>query len=208
MKRTLILEYDDFHWKSPENCLDTIYKFVEKYPTIKLSMFTVARHSDLWLGKDKEWCAKVKDLISNGNLQLAIHGLYHHQEEFKHKTYNEAMTSLVLAESEFIEEDLPYVKVFRGPHWGINQETYNALVALNYTHVYTHPDYASLIKYNQDIYNIIYNWNLKDEAPDDEFLIGHGHTHNVCGNGIEETFDRVCSFIDNNEVEFKFVSDA
>lgn len=207
-KKTLILEYDDFHWKRPEDCLDTIYKFVEKFPQIKISLFTTPLHSRLGIFEAENWCNKVRELINQNNICLAVHGTYHHQEEFKHKSVGEAVINLKKSEHEFEISRLPFVKVFRGPHWGISQNTYDALKQLNYTHVYTHQDYKQLAESNSDIKNIFYNWNLKDEAPNEDFLIGHGHTHNVCGNGIRETFDRVCKFIDSNDVEFKFVNDV
>ena len=42
---------------------------------------------------------------------------------------------------------------------------------------------------------IYYNWNLKDEAPVETLLVAHGHTHNVCQNGINETMHRIKKFI-------------
>jgi predicted deacetylase len=208
IKKNLILEYDDFHWKYPENCLKTIKKFIEIIPNIKISLFTTPKHSGYKLSSNKEWCEEVKNLINDKNITLGVHGLFHSIEEFKHLSREEAVNKIIDAENEFKECNLPFVKVFRGPHWGINQNTYDALIELNYTHVYTHEDYKSLAEKNTNIKNVIYNWNLKDAPQSNNlFLIGHGHTHNVCQNGIEETFERVAMFIKENDVEFKFINE-
>lgn len=206
-KKTLILEYDDFHWKSPENCLSTIQRFVDRFPNIKISLFSTPIHSYLPYRDDLNWCNSVRKLIESGNIHLAVHGIYHDSEEFKHKNFANACYSLKMAEEEFEKSSLPFVKVFRGPHWGINNETYAALECLDYTHIYTHEDYRHLITPERKIKSVIYNWNLKDEAPDLDLLIAHGHTHSVCSNGIQETFDKVSTFIENNNPSFRFVNE-
>lgn len=208
MNKTLILEFDDLHWKQPENCLDTIKRYVQKYPKIKLSFFTTPCHSQLPLSYNPEWCLEINDLIKSNNIRIAVHGLYHNQEEFKYLDDNRSIMFFKLAEKEFNQAGIPFIKVFRGPHWGICQHTYDALKYEGYSHIYTHEDYRDLAEKNKTrIKNIFYNWNLKDEAPNDNLLIGHGHTFNVCSNGIAQTFDKVCAFIDKYNPEFKFVNE-
>lgn len=206
MKRTLILEYDDLHWKSPENCIDQINKFVEFYPNIKLSFFTPVLLNNLQLNLDDGWVQRIRELCYQGNIRIAIHGLYHTPEEFKHLNKVQAEGRLGLAESILQGLNIPFAKVFRGPHWGINPDSIDALNSCGYTHWYNHTDYQHLeSKFNGKV--VYYNWNLKDEAPDSDVLVAHGHTHNVCQNGIQETFNKVCKFIDTNDVEFKFVDE-
>ena len=206
-EKTLILEYDDFHWKYPENCLETIKKFVQKFPNIKISLFTTVKHSGHKISINQAWCSEVRKLISSGNIALAVHGLYHTSEEFKFLSKSESLARLLDAENEFNQSNLPFVKVFRGPHWGINQNAYDALIELGYTHIYTHEDYKNLAQSNTNIKNVIYNWNLKDESTNDNLLVAHGHTHDVCGNGIDQTLERVSKFIESNNVKFKFVNE-
>ena len=100
---------------------------------------------------------------------------------------------------------LPVAKVFRGPHWGICDEAVKALECEGFTHLYNHTDYKHL---TSDVLKMVYyNWNLKDEPSGDDTLVTHGHTHNVCSNGISETLDKVSRFIDHTNPVFKFVDE-
>jgi len=218
----LVLEYDDLHFLPPENCMETIDKLVERFPDIKLSFFSIPYLRGFPVYADPEFCDKLRDHISNGNVSLAVHGLHHNQEEFKMYSYDQAYAALHMAESIFEEAKLPYRKVFRGPHWGLCDDSVKAMVKRNYTHLYSHEDYLELGEsYQGKIKVLYYNWNLADEAPLEEGLlnkliakiapktiIAHGHTHDTCSNGIAETFDKVCSYIENNDVNFKFVHEV
>jgi hypothetical protein len=206
----LILEFDDFNPKNTVNCIESIDKLVSLFPKIKLTMFTSALYERKALFSDKVWCDRVRAHINNNNLRLAVHGLYHTQEEFKHKSYDDAKLSLVIAESVFNVSNLPFIKVFRGPHWGINDNTYNALIDLNYKFVFTHESYKDLSVRFPNIKSVYYNWNIKDDfnlIETTDFIIGHGHTHNVCGNGIEESYSKIRKFIDTYNPIFKFADE-
>jgi hypothetical protein len=207
--KTLVLEYDDLHFLQPEDCLDQITKFINLFPSIKISFFCPPFLRSVPLFKDSDWCSKIRKFIESGNVCLARHGLAHDQEEFKHLDFDDALFRLKIGDAVHAVAKLPYVKVFRGPHWGISSTSMEALLESGYTHLYNHQDYEKLgEQYKSQIKVEYYNWNLKDEAPDDSFLITHGHTHNVCSNGIEETFERVVSFIDTEKPEFKFVNEV
>ena len=188
--KKLVLDFDDFHWSSPENCIDTIDSIVSACSNAKLSFFTVAKLQGRPLDQNPDWTARVRSHIEAGNICLGVHGLLHTRKEFKDKTYDEAIRDIREAERHFGRAELPFQKVFKGPHWGINEATYKALSELGYTHVYTHPDYANLS--HPAIKNVFSNWNLKDKYRDvAETMTGHGHTHNVCGNGIAQVMHRV-----------------
>ena len=60
-----ILDFDDFHYKSPENCLSTIYKLISKIPNIKLSLFTVPMLDGLPIFENKKWCTELMYLIES-----------------------------------------------------------------------------------------------------------------------------------------------
>jgi hypothetical protein len=73
-----------------------------------------------------------------------------------------------------------------------------------------------LNEYYENKLNIVYyNWNLKDEYNYEAFenpikkdiVVIHGHTHNVCGNGIEESFPRFENFMGRHEVEFARINE-
>lgn len=205
----LILEFDDFNPEPEVNCLSQIEKLVKLFPSIKLTMFTTPLYNDNNMAYWNDWCNKVRSYIESDNLRLAIHGLYHTNEEFKFKSKENARDAIEKAESIFNKANLPFIKVFRGPHWGISSGTYEALIDLNYKYVYTHIDYRDLIEKYPNIKSVIYNWNLKDEYVElnEPTVIGHGHTHNVCGNGIEESMDRICSFINKYSPNFLFCNE-
>lgn len=203
----LVLEFDDFNPKAEVNCLDKADELIKQYPNIKLTFFTTALYERVPLFRDKNWCERVKKHIENNNIRLAVHGLYHTVEEFKHKSKEDALLCLLIAESVFKVSKLPFIKLFRGPHWGINENTYEALIELEYKAVFTHFDYEHLIP-KFSIPSVIYNWNLKDvDCIEKNIVIGHGHTQNVCGNGIEESYNRICNFINKHNPEFAFADD-
>jgi hypothetical protein len=207
--KKLILEFDDLNPNKSVDCLATIKDLVNAFPNIKMTFFTSALYERTALFSDKEWCSEIRNLIESNNIRLAVHGLYHTQEEFKYKTKDDALLCLNIAESVFKTSNLPFIKVFRGPHWGINDNTYESLIHLGYTHVYTHDDYIELSKRFSGMKNVIYNWNLKDKFEDirSDFIIGHGHTHNVCGNGINESYQRIVDFIEEYSPQFLFADD-
>lgn len=204
--KKLILEFDDLHFLNPENCLFEIKDLVSKFPNIKLSFFTVPNLRGVPIYNSTMFCEAIKSYIDSNNLEILIHGHTHTMEEFKNVCYEEAIEKLKQSETILQEARIPYKKVFRGPHWGINKETIQALIDLGYTHIYNHESYRHLevpgIKF------IYYNWNLKDPAPKDEYIIAHGHTHNVCSNGITEVKNKIEEFLSNNKVEHKFTQEV
>ena len=206
--KKICFEFDDLHWKAPENCLPSIEYLTRKYPNIKLSMFTVAGHSGLPLFADLDWCKEVRGYIERGNLELCVHGLRHNQEEFRYIGLDEIKSKLIEAEAIFKTSGLEFKKVFRGPHWGINKETYDVCVELGYSHIYIHETYRHLAL-DERIKSVFYNWNLKDLVPPNEDLIvAHGHTHAVCENGIADVISHIESAIDTGEYEFLFASEV
>lgn len=203
----LVLEFDDFHWKVPENCLHEVETLVSEFPTIKISLFTPSMLNNQPLTENRDWVIKVRKLIESNNIELCVHGVYHTQEEFKYVDEGKAIAKLSLAHSMFNYAKLPFVKVFRGPHWGLNIESIQALNKLGYTHLYNHEDYRDIDTHFKGK-SVYYNWNLKDEAPDSDIIIAHGHTHNVCGNGIKESLNKIQQFIKANNPDFLFASEV
>lgn len=198
----IILEFDDFHWRSPENCIDTVESLVSKYPKIKINLFTVPCLHGYSISYDTSWLNRVKSLIKSKNIILGFHGVYHSHLEFEHIPKDVARRTILDGFKYFEEAGLPFQKVFRGPNWGLNHSTIEVLKELNFTHIYNHPDRKNLE--SEGIKYIYYNWNLKDDYSiiDNDIIIAHGHTHNVCGNGIMESYQRLCKFLDTFDVEF------
>lgn len=209
----LVLEFDDLNCHPEVDCLGVIKKLVNLYPKIKLTFFTPAAYKNYPLTSNQKWCDEIRNLIESNNVNLAVHGLYHTQEEFKFIDCSEANSRLEIVENIFNEAKLPFNKIFRSPHWGIQESTYEALINRNYSSVWTHEDYKWLADKFPEIKSIYYNWNLKDKFEDsgavnEDIVIAHGHSHSVCGNGIGESFDRICDMIDKYNPEFIFASEV
>ncbi len=201
--KTLVLDFDDFHHLSPENCIGQVKNIAKLFPSVKILLFTIPRLRNIPLKDNQEWCNDVRNLINSGTIQLGVHGLDHSPEEFRYLSKEQAIDKLLVAHQIFEEANLPYVKVFKGPHWGLGKGTLEALEELKYTCVFSHEDYTQLHK-ETNLPIVIYNWNLKDEPENIDVLYGHGHTHNVCGNGFEEIFHRLVLFLSLNKVTHKF----
>lgn len=212
----LVIDYDDFHWLRPENCLDTLKKFVEIIPDIKITLFTIPFLRNMRIIDGISFCNEVNKLVESNNIRLALHGFRHTTEEFKDLDYiwtEDHISKAWAMMNGCGKVPVTTIKVFKGPHWGINQHTYDVLEERKFTHIYVNEFWTELADANKDkrIKSVFYNWNLKDEAPDPlpETIIAHGHTHNVCGNGIDQTFDKVVDFITKNrdKLEFKFADE-
>lgn len=208
MIKKLVLEYDDFHYLSPENCLSILDIMIAEFPDIKVSLFAPPALRYMPITYNPEWCSNVRKYIDSGNIVLARHGLTHDYLEFQKMSLDNSIEALKTGDEIFNKASLPYVKVFRGPYWGINKEAVEALNVNGYTHLYNHEDHRAYSKFFNGK-TVYYNWNLKDEEPPDtDLIIAHGHTHNTCSNGILETFDRVRRYIENNNPEFLFVHEV
>jgi hypothetical protein len=207
-KTNLVLEFDDFHWRQPENCLKEIEYLISKFPDIKLSLFCTPALGGNYLDENTDWCNTVKFYIDSGNIRLGVHGLYHNTEEFKYLDYASAHRHLEIALDLFKRSNLPVTKCFRGPHWGLNENAIHALNALNFTHLYSHNDYKHL-EYFFEGKVVYYNWNLKDEIPNmPDLIIGHGHTHNVCQNGISESIPKIVKALESGKYQTVFIDDV
>jgi len=204
----VVFEFDDLHWKSPENCLFSIERLVSDIPNIKLSFFCTPLHSNLPLSWNPEWCDKIRSLIHSNNISLYVHGLTHCSCEFLNLSAEGAKERLSISHRAFNEANLPFHKVFRAPYWNINAETYDALEELQYSHIYSHEDYKNL-SYDRNIKTVFYNWNLKDEScEENDLVIAHGHTHDTCSNGIEEVRNRITNFCKEKNPEFIFAHEV
>ena len=218
----LILEFDDFHHNKEVNCIDHVIKLISKYPDddIVVNLFSIPIYNGVPISKDKSWCRDVSDLVKAGKVCIAVHGTNHTQEEFKNIPYPTAYFLLDRSRKEFNEAGIDFVKAFRGPHWGICRAAVDALIVSKYTHIYNHTKYSDLENIfhpEDDITFVHYNWNLKDDFGvyenelTNDIIVAHGHTSNVCGNGIQERFDSIINGIDilksTGDLEFLKVTD-
>jgi len=172
------------------------------------------------LDKNKEWCEWLNEFVKKGNIEIAIHGLYHynicypHSAEFRDLPYEECKRRLIMAEEIFKKAQLSYTKGFRPPGWGISEGLFKALKELNYLYVSLDPSACGisdkdLPRYRISIYkglvNIPQNWDIKKGAVDEaieilkkyRFLSAKGHIQDkygqdYIGNGLtEESYENI-----------------
>lgn len=217
--KKIILEFDDLHWDPSVDCMVTIDKLVRHIPNIILNFFVPIKYNNQPLTSNKEWLARLKDYINRGNIKIGIHGYLHSPEEFKRYGYHQAYDILELIDEELSKNQIAYQKVFRGPHWGINEKVVQALIDNGYTHLYSHQNYKELnSKFENNIKIVYYNWNLKDKWPilensviQNDIIVAHGHTsihpHLNCNNGIHDISDYLIGFLKENSLEFVSLED-
>ena len=208
MNKFLSLFYDDFHYSKQFNCIDSLQKFINKYPEIKITLFTSPNMCSLKLSNDASWCDIVRNLIESNNIELGVHGYSHVPAEFSKLNVEESVQKIMLAENIFNESDLKFMKLFEAPNSEINKNVCIALDYLNYTHLITNTNYINISERGFKFKNILPNWFNKDAPlPDSDILISGGHTHNTSNNYIKDTYNTICGFIENNNPTFKFISE-
>lgn len=186
----VILDLDDF---SPlYSSIDLLLKFKDYYPHFRVSLFTVSNFNKKYpISKFKPWCDKIRKLDF---VELLIHGYDHTPGEFKRISKRKAVEKIISAEREFMKSGLKYKKIFRAPHWQLNNETYSALSELGYA-VADHEDNAA----PRELTCYQYNWSINAPIPNLQVIKGHGHMQNVCGNGLKECFENLFQFPNNTK---------
>lgn len=85
-----------------------------------------------------EWCKWLRGKVKTRNFEVAVHGLYHYQTkypygaEFTNLNYEECVKRIERAEEIFKQAKIPFVKIFRPPGWGMNENLLEALSELEY----------------------------------------------------------------------------
>lgn len=210
-----LIEFDDLHPNPVVDCLSLAEDLLKKYPQLILNFFVPPMYSGESLRSNKDWCSRLRDLVDSNRICLGIHGHLHSPQEFLNKSYADAVSSIKASESILNSAGLSYYKIFRGPHWAINEPTCEALVDLGYTHLYSHVSYNELNEKFKDKIKIArYNWNLKDDYPhmenpmaeSSDICVAHGHTskhfHLSCGNSIWDVYPKIEKFIEDYNPEF------
>lgn len=185
----IAIEYDDF---SPRNSnLAILEQIKEHYPGFKVTMFTVPweiRFGQQTPITDKDFAPWVEAVNAHKDwIEIAVHGLTHLERgpkgnpaEFEKISADETWKRITVAEKMFVNRGIDFVKIFKAPQWLLSKAGKEKLEEMGYTVV-------------EDGY---YNWNLKDEFPHKlaekgDLIIGHGHVQGVCGNGMEETLEKI-----------------
>lgn len=178
------LDLDDF---SPmNNNIGLMEKLKDRYPDFKITLFTVpweirwkadGAGTPITDKRWKPWVEAVKSAVEEGWMEIAIHGLTHGPKEFHKLGYDEARKRIIVGQKMFENVGIKTCDLFKAPQWLISQEAIPAVADTGMRLVEDH----------------YYNWNIKDEAPDEKHVIGHGHIQNdpQFPNGLEESYFRL-----------------
>jgi hypothetical protein len=177
----MIVDFDDFCIET--NRLDLLFRLKDTNPKFKCTLFAIPGKGtvEFW-DEVPDWC------------ELAVHGWMHTSPmECFDWSYDRAVEMIESKPDKF-------VKGFKAPGWQISSGTYLALrdngwwVADHWSREDRPEGLASFVTYEESAMGL---------NPDH----WHGHIPNVCGNGIEETFQALLHAVFSAE-EFQFVSEA
>lgn len=179
--KTVVFDLDDLcdQW----DIWDKIHEWREATPNGKVTLFAIPRRiSDGLLKRylDLPW------------VEVAMHGWHHARWECLYWTWEDAEEKMKRA------ADRGFVRGFKAPGWVITPEVYEGARKAGF--------WVADHSRNVDIYGDLdvptYVYNDKKSHG---VIAAHGHTHNVCDNGLEEAYDR---FLFPESVDFKFVSEV
>lgn len=189
----ILFDFDDLHCSSPVNCMSSIDLLCKEIPNIKLLFFTIPLYNNIPIHSDLSFCNRLREHINNKNVEIAVHGTTHSILEYKDKSYDDSYKSIELSIKIFKDAGIPIRNIFKGPYWGLNKNTVDALISHKFTHIFNHEEYMYLE--NDSIKFVYYNWNLKDSFDErllsEEFIVAHGHTWDVCDNGIVQVTKKI-----------------
>lgn len=175
----MIFDWHDF--SESTNRLDLLHQLKAANDLFKCTVFAVPA-----LGK-KEFWESVPRFI-----ELAVHG-WRHPDPMECATWSRERMERLLDEPVVNRH---FVRGFCAPGWQINEDIFDVLNERGWWVADQH--------YEDDRRPSGLRTYFHEDDPADRW---HGHTHNVCGNGIEETFDEVLARV-REATEFFFVSEV
>jgi peptidoglycan/xylan/chitin deacetylase (PgdA/CDA1 family) len=105
------------------------------------------------IDKHPKWCNIVRSLVKEGRFEIAVHGynhcnpyLYTHGQEFIGLSEREVHERILRAEELFHRCEIPFVKGFRPPGWGLSAELIRVLQKLNYKFIAPFPSHLRISK--------------------------------------------------------------
>lgn len=180
--------------------------------------------------KHPEWCSWVRDEVKKGRLEIAVHGYNHHNpvrvihgQEFLGLNSSEVENKLSLAEEIFERAEIPFVKGFRPPGWGMADSLTQNLLKRGYEFFGPYPSSYRLSKVGDlDGLKIVpQNYSISEsasialgQAEENGVVFAKGHlAHNygkeIISNGLsEENFVNLMSVISSlqDKYDVRFVS--
>lgn len=183
MNPPIVFDVDDHcdEW----NCLPEVLRLREKYPNFKCTLFTIPNKISRRL---LEETARYKDWI-----EICPHGINHHPNE-EMKVVNQKQLYEYLTTK--IDESI-YTKGFRPPGWHIHDDCVKALNDAGY---WCAPHMNDRQRYGRMCHHGYY-------ACGDRYPYWHAHSHNVCGNGIQNDIEKLLKMWPK-EQRFAWVSES
>lgn len=187
LRPPVVFDVDDFSDKyGGGKTLDDLLVLKDRYPKFKCTLFTIPariHYSLLERARRYDW------------IELGVHGWTHEPLE-ELKTLNPQMLLKYLDVLPHTD-DKPYSKIFRPPGWYITREHVNALNRRSYAVALNRRDVDRLSPYCEHGYY----------ACDDRWPAWHGHTHDVCGNYLNQHLPDLLKKW-SPEQDFAFASEA
>lgn len=178
----MLVDFDDFC--EHDNRLDLLQQLRDANPKFRCTLFAIpALGSEEFWDSVPEWC------------ELAVHGWEHpHSREAEHWTYDEASTVIARKPARF-------VRGFKAPGWQVSDGTYEALRFFGW---WIADHWENDGRRPRGIRAHVISPDAAVLADPDHW---HGHIENVCGNGIEETWDELLKRVYEAE-SFEFMSEV
>ena len=175
----MVVDFDDYC--EDDNRLDLLFKLKEANPAFKCTVFAIpAQGSEKFWRTTPEW------------IELAVHGWWHpHPREAENWTREQ--TKFVFSYCH----DL-FVHGFKAPGWQISDATYEVAMESGWW-IADHWDNDARRPQGLLTHRIAPDYQTSGDH-------WHGHIPNVCGNGIEETFDQLSQKVSQAE-SFQFISE-
>lgn len=197
--QTFIYDFDDFALDKPG--YDLLVKIKEHYPNFKCTCFTPAFNMNVFLKKVstdrfKTWGKIVKDIDW---IEIAPHGFSHLKGECL--TDRKQFTTMILAiENLFKYLELPYVKIFKAPHWEISEEAEKVLKERGYILAIDRNN--PVVRVEMPTY--VWNWSIDEPMPKYPLIKAHGHVW-LTNNGLDKCLPNILRMPQN--AEFKTVGE-
>lgn len=201
MSQTFIIDLDDFGSLKPG--IEYLRMMREHYPNFKCTLFTTPFHvqyltKEIDIDKLYEWGKIVAREMDW--LEIAVHGFAHIKGECTTTDRKKAKTLIKASENVFKKIGIPFVKIFKAPHWEMSREFEKELEKQGYVVALDRNRPVSF----SDVPKYVWNWSLDEKVPEYHTVKGHGHVWET-NNGINRVLPNMLKI--PTDVEFKFVSE-
>jgi hypothetical protein len=173
----MVFDFDDFH--EGNHKYERLLQLKDLRPDFRCTMFAIPG-----LGSLDFW-SDVPDWI-----ELAVHG-WEHPDPYECAVWSYGRMEQLLDEAVVQEF---FVEGFKAPGWQISDDCYRVLLERGWW-VADHPENNE----RRPIGIQSHVWNGQDHW--------HGHIQDVCGNGIEETWDELVQTV-KEAPSFEFMSEV